>query len=307
MKIFLFVTCVVIIGAVVYGCSQIQNNNIVGVDNEKILDGTTRNIQFRTDKEKVRFQKMFDNINNSTDARWKTRPFESHGNFYKKQWCKRAEIGEFDCEQTNNITKGMMFKELSVLFYDKDLPVVFGIGSDALYTLVKSGWGVSFSYREYAESIFQKHTNITFLQFDEASEYPIDEIVLGTDRSYLVTENSDYSVVYNTGTSEQSELELYLKSPESFKNRALKIIDQHYQMVIGQINKNKIKIDEYGEYKDDGVPPPVISSRNLTNEEKRKALGVAKEYFDKEKSIIFDEYNNFYQLFKAVSPFENVF
>lgn len=310
MKVLLSVVAVAATVLALSGCSRTQNDStvdIVDVGNSKILDGTTQNIEFKTDKEKTRFQKILNNIENLTDAGWKAEPFEAGGNFYRKDLCKRATADDYDCFQTNNIFKGDSFYQLSVLFYNKELPIVFGIGVEAMQMPAKSGWGIDLSYREDGKSIFQKHLIMDFLQFDEENSSPIKTITLGNIRNYSVSGNVAGEITYSTKTSEQSEFELYLKSPESFKNRALETIDKHYQEVVDSINRNELKIEKYGEPGGPGEPEPVIGYRNLTDEEKRDALGEAKKDFDKEKSIIASEYKELYQLLKAVSPFERVF
>ena len=231
---------------------------------------------------------------------WKSVGYEEIGNFYEKRWCTgNGSAPDCQISEGNQYSPDQHAIEFYTLHYD-DQQTYLGEGLNAISVQVEKGWGASFSFGENGGTIAGDGFGLGFNYFDfNESGQPIYNVHFGDSNSYSVYENS---VGYASSLPMRDDLQGYLASPESMRDKALAQMDALDQNVQEYLNSSSAWRCEYGPYLGHGIPP-VCNKRALNGSERAEQAKAAQEYFSGQEKLLNGNYREMYNGLMGAFPF----
>ncbi|MBW2702474.1 MAG: hypothetical protein JRF33_16765 [Deltaproteobacteria bacterium] len=212
---------------------------------------------------------------------WRHRPFKNGGAFHNARWC-RGKGARDDCQIASGTAdhRDQHAVSLYTLFYGDKFPEVFGYGLQILKTPKTSGWGVNFYIAQGGKSMVGEGFHINFSHFPDASG-PRDTILFaGIGESYQIAKTQT-SLPAKPFAATRARL---LKNAASLRDGALADLEELERKVLARITEDQVETCDFGEYQNDGIPPPCFP-RKLNAEEKKEELKKAEAHFKEQKRL----------------------
>ncbi len=264
---------------------------VINLDNLNFQDSDTRKY----------FVSLNQCINNIVDAKWTVIPFQLYGNFYQSTWCHGTGATS-DCRIASSTVNNRDQHVLSLytLIYPQDYSAAFGLGLDALWVPVETGWGAHFSFSENGGGIVGDHWGVRFDKYKPLAGQIESTAVLWSQDQYQIQETM---VEYSFDLPLRDDLALYLKSAEAMRNRRLEQIQALAQKVKATIETHQASICDKGPYLNNGIPP-VCTPRALTPKEEAEELVKAEKIFSVEEQILNENYQELYSAWMKAFPMD---
>lgn len=264
---------------------------------QAIASGPLSGLHFESAAEGQRLAALDSCINDFTRG-WKSVGYEDIGNFYEKKWCTGSgSDAECVVSASNQYAANQRAIALTTLHYG-DEQAYFGEGFDVLMVPEK-GWGAYFSFDENGGSIEGEGFHFIFDYYNGSFE-PQEKVYFGSSNSYGIYEKD---VFYGSNLPMREDVDGYLSSPESMRDKALAQLDA----LSGNVQEYLASADasrcEYGPYLGRGIPP-VCNPRALNESERAEQKKSAQDYFARQKGLIESNYNEMYGALMDAFPFK---
>lgn len=258
------------------------------------LDGTLSKLHFESSEEGDRIKALDICINEFTTG-WKAVGYEEKGNFYEKSWCTGAG-SDSKCmlSEANAHEKNQHTITLYTLHYND--PVFFGEGFSVL-KVPEQGWSSSFNFDENGKTVVGEGFNFIFEYVNNSGQQY--SVFFGSSNYYAVYEKK---VFYTSNLPLREDVNGYLKSAESMRDKALAQFDELSNSVQEYINSLSAVRCEYGPYLGNGIPP-VCTERPLNESEKQEQSEAAQNYFNGKKKLLDNNYAEMYNSLMTAFPF----
>jgi hypothetical protein len=272
----------------------VEGEDYVGKDEPVAL----ASLRFRDAAERTRF----DRVRGCFAARgagegWRHYPLRKLGNFVQEDWCrgersKNCAGGSFRGE------RGDEWYEVFTLHYERDWPEVFSLGVGAGRLPREGEWGVSFSYTANGGTIVGPGFGVSFHRFE--GEEIAWALHLGHAYVYEVEETR---IEVRAPGSQDDELALLVRSPQSLRDTALARLSALSAEVERQISAGLVRKCVYGPYEGNGVPP-VCAPTPLSAEDTAAALERARGELAARQAAVNQRSQEFHGLLVELMAFD---
>jgi len=237
----------------------------------------------------------------ASDSDWRYVPYTSGGAFITARWCQGTGASS-DCQITsaNQDQRDQHDFELYTLHFGDDPTHAFGLGLSALWVPSDTGWGVVFSFSEGGRTIVGEGFTLSFSEYDNTQEEPVNRLIFGMDNAYKVGETT---LTYPAQHPLRDELALYLASPDSLLAQGQTVLNGLAETVETALNAHTTTTCNYGPYEGNGIPP-ACNPRPLTTEEEQTAQKEAEQYFANQEKVLAENYGEMYDTLQTAFPFE---
>jgi len=228
-------------------------------------------------------------------------PYHRLGNFITARWGDGAGARD-DCVIASGSSwrRDQRIIELSTLHYPHAPKEAFGMGIAALNTPRDAGWGANVSLWVGGKTIISDGLQLSLRRYEDGKQDPVLTLNLGPRGAYEVHETT---LSWSTGLGPLEELPHYLASAQALRDRGGAMQRALRDEVMGAIREKRVEGCDWGEYMNDGVPPPT-TERPLTDEEEAAALAEAEAYFAARLEALDTEYEALFQALMETFPFK---
>jgi hypothetical protein len=230
---------------------------------------------------------------------WVYLPYETIGNFYRARWCRGLDE-RCILASGNADVRGQQIVELDTHFYPNAFPETFGLGLRARYVPEDQGWGASFWFSEESTGIVGEGWSVGFPYYSSSSGSPDFSLRDGHTFAYEVFETR---VWWTSDLSPREDLALSLASAEALRDRALLKLGALEERVRALIESHGATTCDYGE-PDRSNLPPICTPRPLSPEEEAAALAEAEVYFEEQRALWNEHYEEVYAVWFRTFPFD---
>lgn len=250
---------------------------------------------------KQHFDSLNQCINTIIDKSWTAIPFQPYGNFYKSTWCYGSGVTS-DCTMAGSTedNRDQHILSLYTLTYPQDPATAFGLGIEALWVPIKTGWGAHFSFSENGDNIIGDGWGVKFYKYMVSTGQPEATTLLSSYDQYQIQETL---VGHSFDLPLRDDLAVYLKSAEAMQARRLEQLQALAQKVKTTIETHQAAICDYGPYQGYGIPPK-CTPRLLTAEEETEELVKAENYFSDQEQILKENYRDLYATWMKAFPMD---
>jgi hypothetical protein len=258
-------------------------------------------LRFTDPAEGARFHRVRDSFaQRAATDEWYAYPLRRIGNFVQQDWC-RGEGAHHNCASGSfREGRGSRWFVVHTLHYESSWPEVFGLGVNAglLPTATEGDWGTTFSWYANGGGITGSGLDASFVRFD--GERIVEQIHLGDDYVY---EAEEARIVVLAPGGADAELERLLESPRSLRDTAFARLDELLAAVEAEIEAGKVKRCVYGEYQNDGIPPPCFPTA-LTDDEKVTLLAKVRRDIGADRASVQQHFEAFHAALMGLVRFD---
>lgn len=280
-------------------CGEGMNNPPVGTyvgEDAKVQLGE---IRFAEEAAGARFYRLREDFAGRGDGQgWNHYPLRKIGNFVQEDWCVGPGSERTCAASSFRERRGAEWLGVYTLHYDSSWPEVFGHGVRAGKMPTTADWGAAFSYHVGGAGIMGEGLYASFSRFD--GDVIAQEIHLGDSYSYTAEEEQIQIVVEG---SRDEELRRLIASPESLRDTATAQLDRLLAEVEAKIEAGEITKCVYGEYNNDGIPPPCYPTA-LTVDETAALAAKARADIGEQRDAVVEHHALFHRLLVELVDFE---
>jgi len=269
------------------GTPAMDDRDYVGKDAQVAVGA----LRFVDDTNGARFHRLracFDRDAAGDD--WSRYPLRKIGNFIEQDWCRGAG-SHHGCAGGNfRESRDVDWRTLHTLHYDSSWPDVFGLGVGAGHLPAAGDWGVSFAYYADGGGITGSSTHLDLHRMGATRVE--DSIHLGDGYGYDVEEAR--LSVGAPGTQDEVLARLFA-SPESLRDEGI----ARYEALLAEVERalaaGEVSKCEYGEYRNDGIPPECFP-RPLSEPEREAEIQRARTELGGKRDAIIEHHALFHGL-----------